>query len=122
MVASSKSQRGVSLSGLLMAAVIFGTLAVFAMKLAPDVIDYFKTMAAIKALSADGNLKAASPAEIRKAFERRAQIDQISAVTPQDIEVRKDGGDLVLSFAYTKRIPLFKRVSLVIDFEGSTAK
>ena len=39
-----------------------------------------------------------------------------------DLEITKDGIELVISFSYQKKIPLFSNVSLVFDFEGSSAK
>jgi hypothetical protein len=59
-------------------------------------------------------------AEIRKAFEARRSIDDFEAVTANDLEISKDGNEVVLSFAYPKRIPLFANVSVLIDFEGSS--
>ena len=56
-----------------------------------------------------------------KAFERRSSIDNITAVTPGELEITKDGGDVVISFAYAQKIPLFANVSLLIDFAASTA-
>lgn len=116
------SQRGISLSGLLVWGIIIALVAITSMKVIPDVIEYTKILSAIKAVAQDPGLKQASAGDVRKAFARRADIDQINAVTPQDIDVSKDGNNIVLSFAYTKRIPLFGPVSLLIDFEGSTAK
>lgn len=122
MGANRSLQRGVSLSGLLASAVIIGVVAVLGMKVVPDVIEYFKVMSAIKAVAGDNGLKGATVSDIRMAFQRRAIVDNIDAIGPQDIDVSKEGNDIVLSFSYSKRIPLVNRVSLVIDFEGSTAK
>ncbi len=62
-----------------------------------------------------------SVVDIRKAFDRRADIDGITVVTGADLDISKDGGDIVISFAYTKKIPLFANVSLLIDFAASSA-
>jgi protein-disulfide isomerase len=116
------AQRGVTLTGLLLTGIVVALVAVVGMKVVPDVIEYGKVMKNIKAVSQDASLKGASVADVRKAYERRSIVDQIDAVTPQDIDVSKDGNNLVLSFSYSKRIPLFGPVSLVIDFEGSTGQ
>ena len=36
------------------------------------------------------------------------------------IVLAKEGGELVISFAYMRKIPLFGNMSLVFDFEGSS--
>jgi hypothetical protein len=57
---------------------------------------------------------------VRKAFDRRAAVDDITAISPADLEITKDGNEIVISFAYEKRIPLFYNISVLIDFAGSS--
>jgi hypothetical protein len=57
---------------------------------------------------------------VRKAFDARATIDDISAVKPADLEVTKDGNDVVISFAYRKELPIAGNVGLYVDFAAST--
>lgn len=116
----SKHQRGVSLSGLLMWAVILVVVAVFGMKVVPAVIEYQKIVQNLKAMSSGGQLNGATVSDVRKAFDRRADVDSISAITAADLEISKDGNDVVISFAYAKKIPLAGPVSLYIDFKGSS--
>ncbi len=117
-----KTQRGVTLTGLLMTSVIVALVAVAGMKVVPEYIEYGKIMSNMKALAQDASLKNGSVSDVRNAFNRRADIDHIQAVTGQDLDVGKEGGALVISVAYTKRISIFGPVSLLIDFEGSTAQ
>jgi hypothetical protein len=117
-----KTQRGVTLTGLLMTSMVVVLVAVTGMKVVPEYIEYGKIMSNMKALAQDPSVKNGSVSDVRKAFNRRADIDHIQAVTGQDLDVGKEGGVLVISVAYTKRIALFGPVSLLIDFEGSTAR
>jgi hypothetical protein len=116
-----RKQAGVSLSGLLTWAVVIAMVALLGMKVIPVVIEYFHIIAAVKAVSNDPGAMT-SVAEARKAFERRQTIDDFTSVNPQDLDITKDGGDLVVSFAYEKRVPLVANVSLLIYFEGSSRK
>ncbi|MEW6164373.1 MAG: DUF4845 domain-containing protein [Pseudomonadota bacterium] len=113
-----KTQSGVSLSGLMVAAAILAVLALFGMKVAPHVIEYFQIVKVVKAVSTDSTAMN-SVSDARKAFDRQANIDNISTIKGQDLEISKEGGALVVSFAYEKRIPLMGNVSLLIYFEGS---
>jgi Domain of unknown function (DUF4845) len=108
-----KSQRGVTLSGLLTAGV--------AAKLAPDLTEYFQIMQSIKEVAHDPAMKTASVADIRHAYGQRAIVERIQNVQPDDLDITKDGNDIVLSFAYERKIPLFTNVSLLIDFQGSSS-
>lgn len=119
---NARSQSGLTLSGMLMTLIILALIVVFGMRVVPDVVEYAKILSAVKAVAQDPTLKQASAGDVRKAYEKRAVVDNIRSITPQEIDVSKDGGNLVLSFAYTKRIPIAGPVSLLIDFEGSSAK
>lgn len=116
-----KFQRGVSLNGLLIGAVIFALAALITMKVLPEWIEYGKIVKAVKATAADKGLKEAPIAQVRASFDKRADIDVIKSITSEDLDISKEG-DLVISFAYTKKVPLFGNVSLVFDFEGSSEK
>ncbi|HEY8856120.1 MAG TPA: DUF4845 domain-containing protein [Rugosibacter sp.] len=117
-----KFQRGVSLNGLLIGSVIFALLALLTMKVLPVWIEYGEILKVVKATAKDSSLKEAAIPDVRAAYDKRADIDLIKSVTGQDIEVGKEDGELVISFAYAKKVPLFYNVSLVFDFEGSSAK
>ena len=62
-----------------------------------------------------------SPREIRNSFDRRANIDYITVVSSQDLDISKDEGDNVVSVEYSQKIPLVANISLVLDFSASTA-
>lgn len=115
-------QRGVSLSGLLMGSVVVALVALVAMKSLPEWIEYGKISKAVKATASDSGLTDATVAQVRVAYEKRRDIDEIKSVTAQDIEITKEGNEMVISFAYTSKVHLFSNVSLVFDFEGSSAK
>ena len=113
-------QRGISFPVIFLLGVILALAAVGAMKVLPAYMDYATAKKAIAEVAASEG-RTGSVAEIRKAFDRFANINNITVVTPGDLEITKDGGDVVISFAYTQKIPLFSNVSLVIDFAASTA-
>jgi hypothetical protein len=110
-------QSGVTLGGLVIVLIILGLVAAVGLKLIPSYIEYFKAKGAIEAIGNDRS-KSGSVAEIRKAFDARANIDDITAVKAQDLEITKEGGDVVISFSYRKEIPLAGNVGLYVDFLG----
>jgi len=114
-----KKQRGISLTGLIFGGGVLFFVVVLGLKVFPDYMEYFATLQNIKATTQDPSLRGAAVAQIRKAYEVRNVI-QPGGVEPKDLDISKEGNDVVLSFAYSKKIPLFYNVSLVIDFEGSS--
>jgi len=113
-----KSQRGITLIGMVVVAIVIVIVAILGLKVAPAYIEYLTIKKAIVAI-AQNNSKS-TVAEVRYAFQLRSAIDNIDAIGPKDLEVTKEGNDVVVSFAYPKRIPLFGNVSLVIDFAASS--
>jgi hypothetical protein len=114
----NRQQRGVSLLGLLMICIVLVFVAILGMKLAPAYIEYSSVKKAMAGMS--GELRGATVADVRKAFDRRAQIDNIEVISGKDLEVSKDGNEIVISFAYSKKIPLVSNVSVLIEFAGSS--
>jgi hypothetical protein len=113
-------QLGVSLSGLLVAAVILAMLALLGMKVLPEVMEYLQIVKTVKKITTGPS--AESVPEVRKAFDNYANVDNIKAVTAQDLEISKESGTVVVSFAYESRIPLFANVSLLLEFQGSSTE
>ncbi len=117
-----KHQRGFSLNQMMVGGVIFFIVALLAMKVLPEWIEYGKVVKTIKATAQDTTLKDGSVAQVRAAWTKRAELDEIHSITAQDLDITKDGNELVIAFEYSRKVPLFSNVSLVFDFEGSSAK
>jgi Domain of unknown function (DUF4845) len=112
-------QRGISFLAVFLIGVVLALVAIGAMKIAPAYADFMTAKKDMLAVAAsDGN---GSDKEIREAFNRQADIDSVTVISGSDLNINKDSGTAVISFAYTKKIPLFANVSLLIDFSASTA-
>jgi len=114
-----KQQLGVTLTGLMVSAVILAILALLGLKVVPEYMEYGKVVSAIKKVASSSNAST-SVADVRRAYDRQADVDYISAVKGNDLEVSKESGAIVITFSYEKRIPLFANVTLLLDFEGSS--
>jgi len=116
-----KHQRGVALSGLIFWGIVIALIALLGMKVAPTTIEYFKLVKIIKTVAGQAGPET-TVAEIRNAFDRFADVDHITDFKASELEISKEGGKVVIEFAYEKKIPLFANVSLLIDYSGSSAK
>lgn len=113
-------QRGVSLTGLMFWSIIVMLLAVLSMKVVPSVIDYYKISKAAK-MAVSQAAPGATVADIRRAYDRFAVVDQIDSIRAADLEISKENNEIVVAWDYEKRIPLGGKVSLLLDLSGSTA-
>jgi hypothetical protein len=110
-------QYGVSLTGLLIGAFLLVILAIFGMKLVPAFIEYQSAKKAIYAIATEGN---PTVADVKRSFNSRAAIDDITVVTADQLEITKDGGEIVISFAYRKEVPLGGGIGIYMDFSATT--
>ncbi len=117
-----KQQRGLTLVSMLLVCVLLIMVALVGIKVAPDVIEYNAVLKSVKATVQDPAARGAGVAEIRRAFDKRKSIDNVTAVTGADLDISKEGNEVVITFAYTKKIPLYGPVSLAIDFEGNSSQ
>ena len=115
-----KYQRGVTLSGLIVWGVVIALVAITGMRVAPDVIDYYKIKKIVASTAMNANGKTVP--EIRAIFDKYADVDSIQTIKGTDLDISKEGDAVIVAFAYEKRIPLFLNVSLLIDFQGSSAQ
>jgi hypothetical protein len=117
---NKNTQYGISLLGLIFWLVVLIVGALLGMKLAPAYIEYGTAKSAIEAIARDRN--AATPAEVRRAFESRAAIDNINVIKASDLDITKQGNEMVIGFSYRKEVPLVANVGVYMDFAASTGQ
>ena len=110
-------QKGVSLMALIFGFAVLVIVSIFGMKLVPSFLEFRAAKNAVDALARNPG---ASPADIRRQFESRSAIDDISSIKAQDLEITKQGNQVVISFSYRKEVPLFRNVGLYIDYQASS--
>lgn len=113
-------QRGLTMFGFLFVAVLLIFAAMVAMKVVPAYIEFFSVKKILNTMGQDAGLAGKSNAEIRSDFSKRAGIDYVTVVKPEDLSVDRSGRVPVISVDYEFRTPLVGNVSLVIDFSASS--
>ena len=114
----SRRQKGIGLVSLLMWSVVLVLIVITGLRIAPAYIEYSAIKKNLSAIAKDTGLQNMNLNQIRLAFSRRAQIDDIKSISGQDIKINRETGRAILSASYTVKIPLFSNVSLSIDFEA----
>ncbi len=109
-------QRGITLFGLLLWAIVVGFVALIVMKVLPTMNEYFTIQKAINKIAQEGG---STVPEIRAAFERTKEIEySITSISAKDLKITKENDKVVISFAYDKEIELMSPVYLLIKYEG----
>lgn len=116
---SAKKNRGMSLVGLIFVLGILAALVLLASKVAPTVIEYMSIKKAIQTAKLTGG---GSAKDIQQAFNKQADVGYITSVTGHDLIIEKTETGFEVGFFYTKKIPLFGPASLLLEYQGTTAK
>ncbi len=112
--------RGISLIGFLFVTVVVLIVALLAFRTIPAYIEWYTIQRALTEAMADTNDPTLN--NIRKAMDRKLSADYADAVTPKDIEIRRDGNTLIAYVAWEKRLPLVHNASLLLEFEASASR
>lgn len=108
-------QRGVSFMGLIFVMVVLALLGVLGAQALPTVVEY---QAIVKA--AEKSKNEGSVAAIRAGFDRAAQIDDIKSITGKDLDITKNGDQVVVKYAYNREIHMFGPAYLLLKYAGQT--
>jgi uncharacterized protein DUF4845 len=107
-----KKQRGLSLIGYI---VLVSLCALVGIKLFPPYTEYFMIQRIFKKLVVDPGLKDGKA--VRSAFERHADMDHVTAIKGDDLDVSNTG----ISAKYSVKVPVVANVNLLLEFNPSTA-
>ncbi|MFA9275287.1 MAG: DUF4845 domain-containing protein [Candidatus Aquirickettsiella gammari] len=116
---SVKNCRGMSLVGLIFVLGILAVLVLLASKIAPTTIEYMSIKNAIQSAKLTGG---SSAKDIQQSFNKQADVGYITSISGRDLVIEKSETGLEISFFYTKKIPLFGPASLLLEYQGTTAK
>jgi len=113
---SSKArQAGISFFGLIIVMVVLACLGILAAQALPSALEY---QAAVKAV--ERAKEGSTPAEVRAAFQRAAEVDDIKSISARDLEIMKLENRNVVKFAFDKQIHMFGPAYLVLKYAYQT--
>ena len=110
-------QNGVSLTGFLFVCGMLVVVAILAMKIVPAYTEYKDIKTDLQEIARNPDMQDATDDEIRHAFERKAAIDDITAISARDIDITRD--PLNLHVKYIVDMPIMSNFSLHLNFEAN---
>jgi Tfp pilus assembly protein PilE len=117
---TTKTQSGVTLSGFIVVVALVLVIALVAFRTIPSYIEYYTVTKAVEGAIADS--KNLTPQEIKRNFDRRIAADYVDSVRTSDLEVSKEGNQVVATVSWQKKLPLVANVSLLLDFEAQARR
>lgn len=116
-----KTQQGATLMGMLFVAALVGSVLVLAAKLVPSYIEFMAVKKVINSMATSGDLKTMTPKELQASFVKRADIDNIKSVQPEDITISREGNESSISVEYAVKVPVVANISAYMDFSASSS-
>lgn len=116
------SQRGVSLSGFLLWAIVLCFAALLGFKVGPPYFEFMKVKKQLEATASDPEAQSGQRRDVENAFTKRATIEDITAVTAKDITISKEGDGIVLSVEYSTCVPVVANLKACMDFSTTTRR
>jgi hypothetical protein len=106
--------------GILVLVIVVGAWVYSGIRLAPKYLEYMKVAATLeKVRDEHENNPGTTEFMLRKAVERHFNIESVTAITENDIEIKRDGGLFLLRAAYEETVPLAGNVSFLVQFDKS---
>jgi Tfp pilus assembly protein PilE len=109
-------QRGISFFGLIFVMIVLAVVGIVGAQVFPTFLEYQAIQKAVNKAARDGN----TVADVRGIFNRSAEVESITSISAKDLEVTKNGEQVVASFAYNKEIHLFGPAYLLLKYTGQS--
>ncbi len=110
-----RTQQGVSFLGLLFVVAVLACIGVVAAQVIPTLIEYQAIDKAVNKAKEGSTVP-----EVRAIFDRAQAVDDFTAVSGKDLDVRKVGDKVVVSFAYEREIHLVGPAFLLLKYKGES--
>ena len=114
-------QRGLSIIGFLFVAAVVIVIVMVGFRVMPAYIEYYSIQKALEQSLHDAK-DLNSAAEIRNAFQRRADAGYIESVSAKDLEIAKTKNEVTASVGWTRKLPMVANASILLEFEASATR
>lgn len=107
-------QGGLSLISVLIVGALASFVLLIGFRTVPVISEYLALQRTVRMLAQEGD-NGVSTLELRRVFNQRAGMDNISSVSGGDLVITREGGKTTVSVDYTSKVPVASRVSLLFD-------
>jgi hypothetical protein len=115
-----RRQKGVTLTGMILVSILLVILLLVGFKILPVYVEYFAIERQFKAMAQDPKLRNATRGQVAAAWAARMTVDDLHSIQPEQIEITREGDQVVFSGEYAVKVPLFKNVAACFDFKPTS--
>ena len=110
-------QRGMTVISFVVLAAMLGVLGFAALKLTPAYLENMKIKRILKDVKTDMEGQNPTPQEIRRAIDKRLNIEMVYGVKVQNFDVEKTADGTTVGARYERIEPFLGNVSLLVTFD-----
>lgn len=111
-----RSQRGISALSIAFYLVLLGLAVHTALKLIPIYIDGFAVESSVMGLESDKSHEFRGALDVRNAVIRRFGINNVTAVTKDDVAIIREDNRYLIEVDYEVRVPYMFNIDFVVSF------
>ena len=112
-----QNQQGMTFIGLLCILALVGMIGYAGIRLSTVYLNYMKVARTLDVTAAEFKSENPDPAAIRISLQRHWQIEDISGVDANDVEIVKEEGAVTMHVVYDDSVPYIANVSLSVHFD-----
>ncbi len=116
-----RHQRGITLIGGLILAVVVALLGFAVMRLVPVYLEYQKVVGSLTQLESTYAAGGATEEDIRNTLQRRFDVEDISSLSVRDIAIQRRSGALEVTAEYTAIAPFVANISFLVEFHSTVS-
>jgi len=117
---NNRYQRGMTMWGFMMLAVMFGAIVILTFKLLPPYMEYGKVKVALDNVAAQPEAANMDKPQVKQALDRRFSIDDVGNIDLiKALTVEKKPEGTTFRITYERRVPIAYNVTALIEFDHS---
>ncbi|MBQ0723850.1 MAG: DUF4845 domain-containing protein [Cycloclasticus sp.] len=111
-----QQQKGFTFIGLVIVLAIIGVITLTVLKIFPVYMEHLAVKTAMEAIETDPELKNMSPGEIRRLFEKKLDVNQVTSVNAKNAKIGRGIGEITFKIEYEVRKDYIGNVDLILSF------
>lgn len=111
-----QQQRGFTFIGLVIVLAIIGVITLTVLKLFPVYMEHLSVKTAMEAIEKDPELKNMSVGDIRRLFEKKLDVNQVTSVNAKNAKIGRGVGEITFKIEYEVRKDYIGNVDLILSF------
>ncbi len=119
---SRKRQAGLSVAGWIGVIIVLVIFANAGVKIVPAYLEFNTISGAIQSVLADRKSGLLSESEVKADIGKRFLINNVDAITVDDLELIKENGEMSIKLEYEVRTNFIKNIDFVISFKRDFQK